>query len=368
MDGTVSIEEFESLQGQLLQLKTDNYDLHESLNAAKQKSSLSPQQLAEQARNDNGHLRKSVAESMKERDALVEQLKLVKVAEFLRLQNLYEATSVPDISTIPSELRDAAIEVFRLMDDVKQQIVRRAFIDTQLNELGKRSKNLSRLGEQLQIQIDSLRLSQKTELSAVDESRDGMQNLDADTGRLRSAIQAATPRASDASPDDFKMIARRTRAVADEIDRRRRNKDALVERLREKVAEYDRKLDDAESVRAVIEKKTQQRVSALQTEINRRRGIIVHGSKTSPQRDVAQLFVESKALIAQIAEKQEEIWSLDERVSFSRNSLRLLADDILKKMLRRGGQKTGQMNEVAHNIILTLAVIDRKKNEIVQRR
>jgi hypothetical protein len=116
----------------------------------------------------------------------------------------------------------------------------------------------------------------------------------------------------------------------------------------------------------VLQKKTSQKICALQAEINKRRGIVVHSSKSGSRKDSAQLFLESKKLIAQIAQKQQEVWELEERVAFSRTSLTLLSNDILKKMFGTDDSlKASQIKLVAQKIILELAAIDRKKKQLL---
>ena len=305
---TVTLEDFEGLQAQLLQMKTENYNLLEQVEAAKKRSSLTPQQIAEKLRVDNLQIRVRLNQCMKEKEQLTEQLKLVKIAQFLQSEHVYEMASVPDINTIPQQLRPLASEVFKLLEDVKAQIVRRAFVNAQLSELGKRSKKLSRVAEQLQAQIDTLRQTQKTELAAVDAARDEMQKLENETAALRNELQASAPKTKSVNPDDLKTIARRTRAVEAEIQERKKKHAALVEDLSAKIAEYDRKLEDSQSSKVVMEKKTQQKIWALQAEINRRRGIVVHSSKSTSRQDSAELFLESKRLIGEIAKKQEEVF------------------------------------------------------------
>lgn len=363
---TVTLEDFEGLQAQLLQMKTENYNLRDQVEAAKKRSSLTPQQIAENLRVENLQIRVRLNQCVKEKEQLTDQLKLVKIAQFLQLQNLYEATSIPDINTIPQQLRPLASEVFQLMDDVKKQIVRRAFVDTELSELGKRSKTLSRVGEQLQAQIDTMRADQTRELGLIDTAREQMQRLESETTTLRNELQAViAPKSKAVNPDDLKAIARRSRAVEAEIAERKAKHAALMEDLSAKIASYDRKLDDAQSAKAVMEKKTQQKIWALQAEINRRRGIVVHSSNTTSRKDSAELFLESKRLIAQIAQKQQEVWELEERVSFSRNSVAILASDIVKKLLAKATpEKFKEMAPAAQKAIVQLAQLDRKTNEL----
>lgn len=363
---SVTLEDFQSLQAQLLQMKTENYNLQEQLEAAKRRSALSPQQIAENLKNENIQLRVRINQCMKEREQLTDQLKLVKIYQFLQNQNLYEATSIPDLQTMPQQLVPIATGVFQLMDDVKQQIVRRAFLDTQVNELGKKTKSLGRTGEQLQAQIDTMRANQKIELAGVDSARETMQKLEAETSSLREAIQAAVnPKSSSASPEDLKSIQRKISFLMEENEGRKRKHAELMESLNSQIDTCNRKLEDSTASKLVMEKKMHQKIWALQAEINKRRGIVVHSSKTTSRQDSAQLFLESKRLISEIANKQQELWELEERVTFSRHTLKLMAADILKKLIGKlDGQKAKQMTSVGQGIILKLAEYDRKKKEL----
>ncbi|KAH0785347.1 hypothetical protein GPJ56_010758 [Histomonas meleagridis] len=367
---SVTIEDFQTLQAQLLELKTKNYNLLEQIEAAKKRSNLSPQQVAENFRNENLQIRVKISQSMKEREQLTEQLKFVKISKFLQAHNLYESNTMPDINTIPTELHPIATEVAQLIDDVKQQIVRRAFLDTQVNELGKKTKSLGRTGEQLQQQLSNLRIQQKTELASVDESREIMQKLESETNQLREAIKVATASQQNSpSTDDLKTVLRKISSLEQEIEEKKTIHLKRIEELQSKIAEYDRKLEDSESSKRVIEKKVHQKIWALQNEINKRRGIVVHSSKTAPRKDSAQMFLESKDLIGQIAKKQQEVWELEERVSFSKNSLVLMAQEIVKKLI--GGcdeRKAKQMREVSVGIVVSLAEINRKKKEILEKK
>ena len=361
---TVTLADFEALQKQLLQMKTENYSLREQIESAKKRSSLTPQQISENIKKENIQLRVRINQAKNENEQLNEQLKLVKISQFLQLQNLYEASSIPDINTMPDRIKPVAEEVFKLMDNVKQQIARRAFLDTQVNELGKKTKSLGRTGETLQSQIDSMRLKQKSELASVDEARERMQKLEAETAKLREEIQAANvPKANMSNPEDLKNIQKKIATLEENLEARKKKNHEIVTDLMAKIDDYDRRLEDATSSKIVLERKMHQKVFALQTEINKRRGIIVHSSKTTSTKDSAELFLKSKELIGQIAQKQQDVWELEERVAFSRNTLSIMADDIMKKLMGKcEGKKAEQIQLVGHNILIDLASIERQKN------
>jgi hypothetical protein len=148
-----------------------------------------------------------------------------------------------------------------------------------------------------------------------------------------------------------------------QIQQRRERHTTLIASLEAKITESNRRLDDARSVETVLKKKMTQKRLALQTEINKRRGIVVTSSGNTSRGDSAQLFLESKNLIGKLAQKQQEVWELEERVAFSRNSRELLAKDILKRMFAKADGKKGRETvEVALKVVLELAEIDRKKN------
>jgi hypothetical protein len=88
----------------------------------------------------------------------------------------------------------------------------------------------------------------------------------------------------------------------------------------------------------------------------------VHSSRRASRGDSAQLFLENKNLIAKMAVGQQDVWELEERVAFARNSRDLLARDIIKKMFAKAeGQKAKQMTDVAFKVVLELAEIDRRR-------
>ena len=93
---TVTLEDFEGLQAQLLQMKTENYNLLEQVEAAKKRSSLTPQQIAEKLRVDNLQMRVRLNQCMKEKEQLTEQLKLVKIAQFLQSEHVYEMQALKE--------------------------------------------------------------------------------------------------------------------------------------------------------------------------------------------------------------------------------------------------------------------------------
>ena len=351
---SVPLADFESLQKQLLQMKTENYSLREQVESAKKRSSLTPQQISENLKKENVQLRVRINQAIKETEQLNEQLKLVKIGQFLQLQNLYEATVIPDINTMPEKLKPLATEVFQLMDGVKQQIARRAFLDTQVNELQKKTKSLGRTGENLQSQVDEMRLKQKSELASMEEAREKLQKLKAETAQLREELQATkVSKSSMSNPEELASIQKKITHLTNEFEKRKNDHAKTIEELNEKIDEYNRRLEDDTSSKIVMEKKMHQKVWALQAEINKRRGIVVHSSKSSSHKDSAQLFLESKNLINEMVAKQQQVWELEERVAFSRNSVTMMSADIMKKLFSKcDGQKADKMKAVARDIIM----------------
>lgn len=365
---SVTLTDFEALQKQLLQMKTENYSLREQIETAKKRSSLTPQQICENLKKENVQLRVRINQAIKETEKLTEQLKLVQISHFLQIQNLYETTSIPDINSMPEKLKPIATEVFQLMDNVKQQIVRRAFLDTQVTELTKKTKSLGRTGETLQSQVDEMRLKQKSELASMEEASEKLQKLKGETAKLREELQATKTSKSDISnPADLTAIQKRLSSLNIEFENRKQKHNQIVEDLKAKIDDYNRRLEDATSSKIVLEKKMHQKVWALQAEINKRRGIVVHSSKNASKKDSAQLFLESKRMINEIAQKQQEVWELEERVAFSRNTVSMLSNDILKKMLGKcEGKKVDQMKTVAHRLIIELAQMERQKKRLTE--
>lgn len=330
----VTVEDFQAIQAEIIKLKTANYELKEQIESAKRKSSMSGPQYAEELKNSNFQNRIRINQMIKERDELLEKLKLVRIIQFLQTQNLYEATSIPDIQTIPQNIRPIATEVITLMEDVKQQIAKRSFLDTQVNELNKKTKTLGRVCEQLQQQITELRDKQKVELSAVEERRSELAKLEAEASKLRESLTAASvPKQSQLTQSDLKIIKKRARTVEADLKRRQEEHSAVVDSLRARIEEHNRRLADSQETKAVIERKMQQKIEAFQQEINKRRGVVVRGG--GGRNDSARLFIESKELIEELARKQERAWELEERVAFSRNAVAKMAAELLKVRLGR---------------------------------
>jgi hypothetical protein len=253
-----------------------------------------------------------------------------------------------------------------LIKDVNEQLSRKAALDAHVNELQKRSKTLGRASEMLQTAVDELRARQKAERAGVDEAHEQIRRLEGETGALREKLQAAAaPGAGAANPEDLKATMRRIAVLESQIKQRRERHEALVAELEAKITESTRRLDDARSAETVLKKKMSQKRLALQTEINKRRGIVVHSSRRAPRGDSAQLFLESKNLIQLMAQRQEEVWELDERVAFTRNSRNLLAKELLKRLFAKvDREKAQQMTEAAIKAVLDIAEIDRRKNRL----
>lgn len=364
-DKTVTIADFQALQEQVIQLKTENIELKDQIEAAKKRSTMSGQQICEALKNDNLQLRVTINQVMKERDVILEKLKRVSIIQFLQHQNLTEASKIPDVQSMPQQVQPIANEVLDLMEDVKRQILRRAFLDTQVNELSKKTKTLGRVGEQLQTQINELREKQKSEMTALDSSRDQLQTLELETTKLRDSISAATmPRQTQLTQDDLKVLKKKVTNLEETIQTMKTEQAAIIGDLEAKIAEYDRNIEDANAAKSVITKKMQQKISAIQNEINKRSGIVVQSTKSGSRADSASLFMKSKELIDEIAKLQEKNWELEERVAFSRNSLKMMADEIIKNRYGKGlDPKNKDMYNKSHQIILRIAEIDRLMKE-----
>ena len=365
---SVTIEDFQTLHSQLLQLKTENFNLQEQISIAKKRSNLSPQQIAENLKNSNLQIRVRISQCMKEREKLNSQLKFVKIAKFLQTQNLSEAVNIPEINSIPSELKQTAKEIYELIDDVKQQIVRRAFLETQINELGKKSKSLGRTGENLQSQVDNLRMQQKSEQIDVDKAKETMQRLESETTSLREMIQMNNIKQNNFCEDDLKNITKKIENLEKQRDERKEKHKTFMNDINLKIEEYDRNLEDAHSSKIIMEKKLHQKIWAIQAEINKRRGIIVYSTSKTTKSDSTNMFLESKKLIEQITKKQQEVWELEERASFSKNSLVLVAKEIVNSLIsnKDNSIKTQKIKSISQNILLNIAKMERLKNEIIK--
>lgn len=361
---TCTTEEFQKLQNQIIQQRTENYSLKEQVETAKKRSSMTGAQYVESLKNDNLQIRVRINQLIKERDNILEKLKLIKIIQFLRLQNIYESTTVPDIQSIPVQVRGIASEVLSLIDDVKQQIARRAFLDTQVNELSKRTKSLGRAGEQLQTQITELREQQKTELYNIELKREELQGLENETTRLRESLYSfvASP-GHNITSEDVKMMTKKVKNLSDQLESKKEEHRKKVCELESKIDEHNRKLEDATSARVIIEKKFHQKTRALQTEINKRRGIVViHQDEGGTNLNSAELFFQSKELIGSIAKIQESNWELEERVAFASNSLKRLADEILRIKFGKPQQVKNDVYKEAHRVILNIAGLEREKD------
>ena len=362
---SVTLEDFQAVQENVIQIKAENNDLKKQIEAAKKRSQMSGPQIAESLKNDNLQLRVTINQAMKERDQLLEKMKLIKIIQFLQNQNLYEATSMPDIQTMPQKIKPIATEVFSLIEDVKQQIIKRSLLDTQVNELSKKSKSLGRDGEKLQKKISELREKQKSEMTALENSRKELQDLEAETAKLRDSISLATsPKTARLTEEDLKVLQKQTQSLEHEIETRKNEHKKLCEELEQKIAEHDRNIEDATAAKQVIEKKLQQRIWTFQAEINKRKGIVVHAGKNGSRQDSTQLFMESKKLIESIADMQQRNWEMEERVAFTRNSSKMMGKEIVKCMFGKNADiKNNEMHKKSYEMINRIAEIEMfKKN------
>jgi len=366
---SVTNEDFLQIQGQVNQLKSENSRIKEQIDIFKKRNSMSATQFAESVKNDNVQKRVKINQLIAEKEGLVDKIKLLKIIQFLQLQNLYEASSVPDINTVPAQIRPIASDVIRLMEDVKQQISKRGFLDTQVNELSKKTKSLGRIGSQLQNQISELRERQKSELKAVEEARSKLQIVEGETAKLRDALSSISSSKCIESPENLKLIKKKYVILEDQLIEKQKSHDTIVMQLLTEIEGYNRRIEDSSSSKMVMEKKMQQKISTFQAEINKRRGIVVHSSKSAPKEDTAQLFIKSKQLIESIAKLQENVWELEERVAFSRNSMTLMAQEIVKNRIGIASDtKTNQMRSIALQIVLKIAELDREiKSSIKQK-
>ena len=343
---SVTLDDFQAVQEQVILLKKENMELKDQVEAAKKRSSMSGPQIVENLKSDNLQLRVTINQLMKEKEKMVEKMRFISIIQFLQHQNLYEAETIPDVQTMPQHVRPVAQEVISLMDDVKQQILRRSFLDTQVNELSKKTKTLGRDGEKLQAKIAELREKQKEEMASLEASRATLQSLEAETAKLRGSLSEVTSqRTTHFTQDDLKILQKKTVSLEEEIKVKKADNKKVIDELNAKIDQHNRDIEDATAAKTVINKKLQQKISALQSEINKRRGIVVRPGKSGTLQNATQLFMESKKLIESIAEKQQNNWELEERVAFTRNSTKMMAKEIVKCMY---GKNVDVVNNEMH--------------------
>ena len=360
---SVTLEDFEAVQQQVIQIRTENKQLKDQVEAAKKRSTMSGPQIVDALKNDNLQLRVTINQLMKEKEQLTEKMKLIDIIKFLQNQNLYEAVSVPDIQSMPQQIRSIATEVFSLMDDVKQQVVKRSLLDTQVNELSKKSKNLGREGDKLQKKIADLRAKQKSEMQEFENSRKELQELEAETAKLRDSISlASSPKVTKLTAEDLRVLQKRVQTLEQEIQKRKEEHEKLCESLKQKIEEHDRNIEDSNAAKQVIEKKLQQKIWTFQAEINKRKGIVVHPGKNGTKQDSTQLFMESKRLIESIADMQQANWEMEERVAFTRNSTKMMGKEIVKCMFGKNADiQNNEMHKKSYEMINRITEIEMYK-------
>ena len=357
---SVTLEDFQAVQEQVIQIKTENMKLKEQIEAAKKRSTMSGPQIVETLKNDNLQLRVTINQAMKEKEQLTEKMKLIDIIKFLQNQNLYEATSIPDVQSMPQQIRSIATEVFSLMDDVKQQVVKRSLLDTQVNELSKQSKKLGRDSEKLQKKIADLRAKQKAEMQELENSRKELQDLEVETTKLRDSISlASSQRVTRLTTEDLRVLQKRVQTLEQDMEKRKEEHTKLCETLQQKIEEHDRNIEDANATKQVIEKKLQQKIWTFQAEINKRRGIVVHPGKNGTRQDSTQLFMESKRLIESIADIQQSNWEIEERVAFTRNSTKMMSKEIVKCMYGKNADiQNNEMHKKSYEMINRITEIE----------
>ena len=162
-------------------------------------------------------------------------------------------------------------------------------------------------------------------------------------------------------------MKKRVKDVEEEIEKKKENHKICVDEITAKIEEHNRTLEDAQATMKLIPKKNQQKIKALQDEINKRRGVVVHSGKENVH-DTSKLFKRSKKLIDGIATMQQENWDLEERVAFSRNSVTKMASEIVKVMFgTKADPKTAQLKNNAHSYIMKIAEIERYKRKKINK-
>lgn len=359
---SVTIADYEAIQEQVIKFRKENEELRDQINAAKKRQSMTSTQLQEEIKSNIIELKVTKSQLIREQHATIERIKLSQLQNYLETKNILEETEIPAVKSLPDRLKGVATEVLQLVDEYKEQIARKVFYETQASDLSRKTKNLEKTSDQLQSKVQELRDKQKLETEEVAQKNLELQKLEQETRRLRELISAASaPRSAQLTPENLDRLKKRAKEIEDGIEKKKENHKKIVVSITAKIEEHNRTLEDASATMKLIPKKNQQKIKALQDEINKRRGVVVHSGKESDH-DTSKLFSHSKKLIESIASMQQENWDLEERVAFSRNSVAKMANEIVKVMFGvKPDPKTAQMRNTAHQYIMKIAEIERKK-------
>ena len=361
---SVTIADYEAIQEQVIKFRKENEELKEQINAAKKRQAMTSAQLQEEIKSNIVELKVSKSQLIREQQATVERIKLSQLQNYLETKNILEETEIPAVKSLPDKLKGIATEVLKLVDEYKEQVARKVFFDTQASDLNRKTKSLEKTGEQLQAKVQELRDKQKQETEEVAQKNFELQKQEQETRRLRELISAANaPRSAQLTPENLSRLKKRVKDVEEGIEKKKENHKKFVDEITAKIEAHNRTLEDAQATMKLIPKKNQQKIKALQDEINKRRGVVVHQGKDGTH-DANELFKRSKKLIDGIATMQQENWNLEERVAFSRNSVTKMATEIVKVMFgTKSDPKTAQLKSNAHNFIMKIAEIERYKRK-----
>ena len=362
---SVTLSDYENVQEQVIKLRNENEEIKKQIEAARKRQAMTSSQLQDEIKANIVELKVSKSQLIREQQNTVERIKLYQLQNYLETRNIIEEVEIPAVKSLPDSLKPVATEVIQLINEYKEQLARKAFLETQASDLSKKTKNLEKTSEQLQEKVQNLREKQKQETEEVSLKNAELQQLEQETRKLRELISAANvPKTTQLTQENLDRLKRRVKELETTIANKKEKHNQVVSDLTEKIESHNRELDDSAAMMKLIPKKNKQKIKALQDEINKRRGVVVHASKSGSTQDASKLFTTSKQLIESIATRQQENWDLEERVAFSRNSLTMMANEIVKVMLgQRPDPKLNEMRQQAHKYIVRIAEIERLKKK-----
>ena len=360
---SVTLSDYEAIQEQVIKIRKENEEIKRQIDAAKKRQAMTSAELQEEIKSNIVELKVSKSQLLREQQNTVERIKLWQLQNYLETKNIVEEVEIPAVKSLPDSLKPIATEVLQLVDEYKEQLARKVYMETQALDLSKRTKNLEKNSEQLQNKVQELREKQKLETDEVAKKNNELQKLEQETRKLRELISAANaPKQTQLTPENLERLKKKVKDVEQNIAAKKESHQQIINELTEKIEAHNRELEDSTAMMKLIPKKNKQKIKALQDEINKRRGVVVHSSKSGSSQDASKLFSQSKQMIEAIAVRQQENWDLEERVAFSRNSTSMMANEIIKVMFgTKNDPKLEKMKQDAHQYILRIAEIERIK-------
>ena len=172
---SVTLSDYEAIQEQVIKIRKENEEIKRQIDAAKKRQAMTSAELQEEIKSNIVELKVSKSQLLREQQNTVERIKLWQLQNYLETKNIVEEVEIPAVKSLPDSLKPIATEVLQLVDEYKEQLARKVYMETQALDLSKRTKNLEKNSEQLQNKVQELREKQKLETDEVAKKNNELQ-------------------------------------------------------------------------------------------------------------------------------------------------------------------------------------------------